>query len=69
MQAATNSCALTKADPNWCDPRQHSRDEHAFVVMLVVCVVVWLAWRLYRRLGRHDAIPRLPRRRPPGAPP
>ncbi|TAN37078.1 MAG: hypothetical protein EPN23_06585 [Verrucomicrobia bacterium] len=65
MTGVTNVIAKPNRDPNWCDPRQHSRDERGFVEMFVLCAVVWLGWRLYRRVQRRTEIPRLPRRRPP----
>ena len=69
MKGVTNSISIVKpsADTGWCDPKQHSRDEHAFVQMMVLCAVAWLTWRLYRRVRRRNEIPRMPRRRTPGA--
>jgi len=67
MKGVTNSIAQPTADPSGCEPSQHTRDEHAFVQMVVLCAVAWLAWRLYRRVRRRIEIPRVPRRRTPGA--
>jgi hypothetical protein len=67
MKGVTNNTAQPASDPNWCDPTQHSRDERHFVEMIVLCAVVWLVWRLYRRVRHRTEIPRLRRRPPPGA--
>ncbi len=49
-----------------CDPRQHTRDERAFVEMVVLCLVLWIAWRIFRYWRDRRGPPRY-RRKPPGA--
>jgi hypothetical protein len=62
MRSAANS--TTNPASETCDPRQHRRDEQAFVEMIVLCLVLWGAWRLYRYWREQRGLARF-RRRPP----
>jgi len=64
MRSVTNTATTSASET--CDPRQHTRDEQAFVEMIVVCAVVWFAWRAFQFWRDRSGMPKF-RRRPPGA--
>ena len=64
MRSATNA-TTAQPDPT-CDPRQHTRDEKAFVEMVTLCAVLWAGWRIFRFWRDRSGMPKI-RRRTPGA--
>lgn len=59
----TTQTVAAKADPT-CDPRQHARDEKAFVEMVILCAVLWVAWRGFRYWRERSGLQQFRRRRP-----